>query len=286
MKCIFLSTTRNTGNYLDSIFKNINLLKEKVFSELAVCFFYDNSTDNTLEKLQEFKNIYGDKFHIIVNTEPLLQYRTHRLALARNKLVEFVKNNYSDYEYFIMMDSDYICGYEINTNVLHEALVLDTWDSLSFNRSGIDQAANYDIWALQYEPFIHHCHSYTGGVHDVIIIMRHDITQKLNSLKDWELFECYSAFNGFAIYRTNKFLNAIYDGETQLHFPIERVNNMLNLFKQKYNLNITINYDYVSMVHGGGKQNCEHIAFHLDAIRKNNARIRITGKRIFTSKHF
>jgi hypothetical protein len=284
MKSVFLSTTRNTEIYLDAIFKNINLLK-KVFSELIVCFFYDESNDNTLTKLYDFKNIYGENFNIIINTEPLLEYRTHRLAYARNKLIEFVRNNHADAEFFIMMDSDYICGYEINTNVLNEALVLDTWDSLSFNRSGVDHCGNYDIWALQYEPFIHHCHSYTGGVHDVIHIMRPDITHKLNSLKDWELFECYSAFNGFAIYRTNKFLNAIYDGETQLHFPKERVENMLQIFKEKYNLNITINYDYVSMEHGGGKQNCEHIAFHLDAIRKNNARIRICGKSIYKSNH-
>jgi hypothetical protein len=42
-----------------------------------------------------------------------------------------------------------------------------------------------------------------------------------------------------------------------------------------------INYDYVDSSHGGGKQNCEHIGFHIQAIRENNARIRISGERIF-----
>jgi hypothetical protein len=40
---------------------------------------------------------------------------------------------------------------------------------------------------------------------------------------------------------------------------------MLNIFKKDYNLNLTINFDNVDNSHREGKQNCEHIGFHINA---------------------
>lgn len=279
MNCILCIPCRNVAVHLNKIFKNIEKLKT-VFDKFNVCFFYDHSNDNTLKLLNDFK-INNSYIKILVNNDKLLEYRTHRIAHARNKLVNYIKENYEDIEYFIMMDCDEICSYPININVLRYHLSLDNWDALSFNRHGLPRGhENFDIWALQYEPFIHHCHSYYGDL-SIVFIMRDDITKKLNNLNKDELFKCYSAFNGFAIYRTDKFLNCKYDGETQKYFSDEKINNMLKMFKEKYNLNMKINYDYVDPSHGGGKQNCEHIGFHIQAIRENNARIRISGERIF-----
>lgn len=276
--CVLCIPVRNSFKYLDKIFNNILKIKS-IFGSLIVCFYYDISSDNSLYLLYKFKKIYGENCFILENNEELLQYRTHRIANARNKLIEFIENNYSDYNYFIMMDANDKCISNINTDILNEYLNNNTWDSLSFNRSNLSNG-NYDIWALQYYPFVHHCHAFHGNL-DVVYIMRNDITNKLNSLKENELFDCYSAFNGFAIYRTKKFLNIRYDGTTQKHFSDEYIDNMLSYLKYNYNLNLNINYDYVDNTHGGGKQNCEHISFHVHSIIKNNARIRISGKHIF-----
>ena len=43
--------------------------------------------------------------------------------------------------------------------------------------------------------------------------MRKDIIQKLDNLEEDKLFPCISAFNGFAIYRINKFRSVFYDGK-------------------------------------------------------------------------
>ena len=49
-----------------------------------------------------------------------------------------------------MMDTDDVCSKKINIEILRKHLLNnDKWDSLSFNR--LDY---YDIWALQYYPFI------------------------------------------------------------------------------------------------------------------------------------
>lgn len=279
MKCICCIPCRNVEKYLPSIFINIQKIKT-VFNKLNVCFFYDISNDNTLNILNKFKDD-NNYVEILVNNDELLKYRTHRIANARNNLIKYIKKYHADSDYFIMMDSDEVCTYPINTNNLKYHITLDTWDALSFNRVGLPKGhENYDIWALLYEPFIHHCHSYNGDL-SIVFKMRYDITNKLNSLKKGDLFECYSAFNGFAIYKTAKFLNCEYDGETQKYFSDEKIKKMLEFFKEKYKLNMKINYEYVDNSHGGGRQICEHIGFHIQAIRENNARIRISGERIF-----
>lgn len=279
-KCVFCSPVRNVAKHLDKNLENIETMS-KVFSDYYICFFYDQSKDNTLLKLQNFQKKHPNKMKIIINNEPLLKYRTHRIANARNKIVEYIEENLNDFEYMIMFDADEICCYDVNLNVLRYHLNLNSWDALSFNRSGLPKGhENYDIWALLYEPFIHHCHSYNGCL-DIVFAMRDDITKKLNNLKLGELFECYSAFNGIAIYRLKKFKNCKYDGEKQKYFSDERINEMLEYLRKTYNKNLTINFDFVDPSHGGGKQIADHVNFHISAIRKNNAKIRISGESLF-----
>ena len=276
--CVFCSYVRNVAKYLNRNLKNI-LSMAKLFSDYYICFFYDKSKDNTLEKLKNFQKAFPDKVKIIENDKEMLKYGTHRNAYARNSLVEYVNNNLNNFEYMIMMDMDNICNYKVNKNILKYHLNLKSWDALSFNRSRLPEG-NYDIWALMFEPYIHHCHSYNGCL-DVTFKMRKDITKKLNNLKKGELFECYSAFNGISIYRLEKFKNCKYDGEKQRQFSDERINKMLDFLRKTINKDLEINYDFVDKTHGGGKQICEHINFHLSAIRKNNARIRISGESLF-----
>ena len=277
-KCVFCSPVRNVAKNLDKNLENIEKMS-KVFSDYYICFFYDKSEDDTLQKLEKFKEKHSNKMKIIKNDKPLLKYRTHRIAYARNSLIEYIEKNLKDFEYMIMYDADDICNHNIDFNVLKYHLNLKSWDALSFNRSKIKHG-NYDIWALMYEPYIHHCHAYNGCL-DVVFAMRDDITKKLDNLKKGELFECYSAFNGISIYRLEKFKNCKYDGEKQKHFSEERINKMLEFLRKTVNKNLTINFDFVDPSHGGGKQICEHLNFHISAIRKNNARIRISGEHLF-----
>ena len=104
-----------------------------------------------------------------------------------------------------------ICSYPINIDVLNYHLTLENWDALSFNRSGLPEGHE------NYESFYYMNHLYItvivtcGKMKSIVFKMREDITKKLNSLEKGELFECYSAFNGFAIYKTEKFIDCKYD---------------------------------------------------------------------------
>jgi hypothetical protein len=102
--------------------------------------------------------------------------------------------------------------------------------------------------------------------------MQNDIQQKLKDLKDNQLFESLSAFNGFAIYRTEKFKDIFYDG---FYHNIkewiddkERKETINFLRKEIKNENLMIDENFIEC--------CEHIYYHLSAIKKNNVKIRIS----------
>ena len=102
------------------------------------------------------------------------------------------------------MDADDINIRKWDTNLIVSYLAKDTWDSLSFNREDY-----YDIWALLYEDYKHHCWGFGNHSPAVVEHMKKDITNKLRNMdtETDDLFPCYSAFNGFAIYRSDIFKN-------------------------------------------------------------------------------
>ena len=87
-----------------------------------------------------------------------------------------------------------------------EGVKRDDWDVLTFNRNNY-----YDIWALMYPPFQHHCWGFFDKSKQVVNYMKNDVRNRLGSCKEW--IECQSAFNGFAMYKTPLFKGIRYDGE-------------------------------------------------------------------------
>ena len=104
MNCCICGTVRNCEIYLDKIFRNMELIGA-LFQDYVIILYYDHSDDNTLQKLKDYQN-KNNKVKFFVNNTPLLPYRTHRLAMGRNFCIDYIKRNYSDYPFFIMMDCD------------------------------------------------------------------------------------------------------------------------------------------------------------------------------------
>lgn len=272
MNCIICLPIYNCDKYLNNIF--INLLSIRtLFNNFAIVFGYDHCGDNSLKMLEEFKYKNNDIcINILINNNKRFRYRTHNLAFIRNLMVEYIYTNYPNYELFIMMDSDDVCSKPIDLNILEKHLNNNSkWDSLSFNKNDY-----YDVWALQYGQFVHHFRSFKENTWPIIYFIKNDITNKLNNLKENEYFNVYSAFNGFAIYKTNKFVNCKYDGITQKYSDDEKIINMLN-FLNSLKIKDTRSKIRICKI----KENCEHISFHLDSIKKNNAQIMITKDILF-----
>ena len=149
---------------------------------------------------------------------------------------------------------------QVNIEPIKRVLDRDDWDAVSFNKP-----TYYDIWALSIKPFYLSCAHIGDSAGNA---MSKYIINILNNAKKDDLIECASAFGGFAIYRTNKFLNCYYYGGLNLSLiPQHLVKQNIALFKGQFNYNKI--------------EDCEHRYFHFMAINKNQARIRISPEILF-----
>lgn len=260
---------RDCARFLPYIFNNLNRLSV-YFTNFKVVFVYDNCLDNSEALLNDYKNRSTFEVFVIHNVNNNSPHRTVRIANSRNKCLNIVYDVIKDVDYHIMIDAD-----DVNANAWNIDLLLyylnseiDSWDALSFNRKEY-----YDIWALLYDNYKYHCWGFGYFSRPVINFMRNDIEKKLINLKDKDdLFECFSAFNGFAIYKTKRFLNIKYDGYSnnfnKLLSRDEIINTILTLRSDTNIPGLNISND--------NYEACEHLYYHLTAIRDNNARMRIS----------
>lgn len=271
MKCCICGPVRNCGPFLDKVLNNIEKIGS-IFDDYEILIFYDNSTDNTLEKLKDYQK-RNSRLKLYVNTNLVSKYRTHRLAYARNFCLDYVKSlDLNDYPFFIMMDFDDVNCKEVNHQVLQQYLYRDDWDGLSFNTT----PNYYDIWALSIYPYtFSYNHFKNTNIHNYDVIQNY-IVNKLNKLKQGQLLRCMSSFNGFSIYRTSKFLNTYYDGKIRL----ELIPKHYILAHSKAANSDLIFHDYGHIK--GKYEDCEHRAFHIQALINDDARIMITKDVLFS----
>jgi hypothetical protein len=270
MKCCICGPVRNCGPFLDKVLQNVEKIGE-LFEDYEIIIYYDKSNDNTLSKLTNYQR-RNPRLKLYVNNVLLSPFRTHRLAVARNFCLEYVKTkDLTEYPFFIMMDFDDVNCKEVNPAVISPYLERDDWDGLSFNTT----PKYYDIWGLSIFPY---CFSYNHfkntPIHNYGVIQNY-IDTKLKTLKKGKLLSCISSFNGFSIYRTSKFLNTQYDGKV-------RMDLLPNKYLTAHMVASKSPIIYKDFGHIKGKyEDCEHRAFHMKAINNDNAKIMITNDILF-----
>jgi glycosyltransferase involved in cell wall biosynthesis len=267
---------RNCEKLLDVAFNDIKKITE-LFADFHIIMAFDESTDNTLFILNQYKQDFRDKMDILVNTNPLSVHRTENISNARNaylhKMRDIVKSGFVA-DYFIVMDMDNMnlannCRGSMNIDVLKRAMnKSDKWECVSFNKHGY-----YDIWALSIDSYIY---SYQGWETTWIVAetMRTYIIDKLSKIPADELVECRSAFNGFAVYKTRFFLDCHYDWRTPKQYmtleDLKENQRILGYMPSTSPLDVQTD-----------EPDCEHRAFHMMATAKHGARIRITPECLF-----
>lgn len=160
---------------------------------------------------------------------------------------------------------DDVCANLININNFNMVFnYKDKWDSVSFNRDDY-----YDIWALSLDDYIISCQHWNNWI-NVCEMMKNYVISKLENKNDNEFIPVYSAFNGLAIYKLEKFINCKYNvdfNNNLAYFSKEQISKIEKQFEKN------IKYDL--------RVDCEHRSFHLEAIDKNNAKIMISPLELF-----
>lgn len=258
--CLICGCVKNCEKYLDDVFNNISKIQE-LFTKSKIIISFDMSNDYTLKKLVELKQKFD--IDIIINKDPLTNIRTINIEKARNKILNKIYNEYSEYDYFIMIDMDDVSSKPININILKEILdekKVNIWDGLFFNNANY-----YDFWALNFKDFQYSCWHSNNAIKLINLMNQEFKTEIINK----EFLECESAFGGFGIYKIKKFINCYYRSLIDLTlFNPKNIESIFNKYNIKYIINPNI-YD------------CEHRYFHLNAIKQNNVKLFIYNKNLF-----
>lgn len=260
-------SVRNCAKYLPKFFHNLTKLSN-YFKKFEVVFVYDNCNDNSEQLLKEYKNKSNHNVRIIHNITNTHPYRTVRIASSRNVCLDVVYNEIKDVDFHMVIDADDVNYCDWNIDLILYYLEKDNWDALSFNRK-----VYYDIWALLLPEYMYHCWGFGRYSPTVITCLGTKIVKHLDNLKDKDdLFECLSAFNGFALYRTPNFVGIRYNGYCT------DFNNLLNkedIDKSVLRLRSELNLNDL-VIPSNHTECCEHLYYHLTAIRDNNVRIRVS----------
>lgn len=279
--CYFCGPVKNCARYLKQVLQNIELIGNNVFhGNYKIIVFYDHSTDNSLQILKKYQATHPDKFHLYINTNRISHFRTYNLAYARNTCLRYI---YSErlYPLFAMMDFDDVNanGKKPNCKLLQTYLShchKDKWDCLSFNTV----PHYYDIWALSIYPY---CFSYNHFQANAVYsnVIKDHVTALLKrcAKQDGEgaVLNTISAFNGFAIYKLDKFVNCYYDGKVN---PNLIPKNMMDAHKQ------AVQGPLIFRVYPGVAdcrfEDCEHRSLHVQAFQNNGAKIKISPYVLFS----
>lgn len=272
VECCICGPAKNCGPFIHKVLENAEKIGS-LFKDYIILVFYDESSDDTLVKLKEYRE-KNPKLIFYVNSFALSKYRTHNIAYARNHCVNFVTANIDKYPFFIMMDFDDVNCKNVNPSLLpkyFDERTVNKWDALSFNTS----PKYYDIWGLSIFPYCFSYNHFENTTHHNYGVIQNYITNKLNALVVGQLLSCISSFNGFSIYKTEKFLNCMYDGRVRLDITPKKY--VLAHSKAAKSRLIFKHYGHID----GKREDCEHRAFHIMAKQKNGAKIRISPETLF-----
>lgn len=274
-KVYICGCVKNCSKFLDKVFINIDKIIS-IFDDYKIILAHDTSSDNSLQILHDKQQNYNIELLNVSENNYIYDstLRSKRISNSRNMIMDYIKNdNRDDFNYFIMMDMDEVCSESININILKQYLHNNNdWDALSFNRTNY-----YDIWALSIDPYIFSCWHFPGGF-DVVNKIKNYITNKLDKLDKTKLLECVSAFNGFSIYKKDKFKDCRYDWQVKTNYE-NIYKDIINKNENALGKNITIDKSYHPIINP--TTDCEHRYFHMKAIQLNSAKIRISPLCLF-----
>ena len=148
LKVVFAGCAKNCEKFLPKVLQNLKDYSS-LFHKTLTIIIENGSSDNTKKILKNFENDeniihFRDDFNFI-------DQRTIRLALARNLILEEIKNNQNlvDFDLLIMIDFDDRGIFKVANEDLHNAIKF-----LFSNRKIAGVFANqpgtyYDMWAFK-----------------------------------------------------------------------------------------------------------------------------------------
>ena len=241
-------------NNADTLAAEVGTLLSSVagFKKSYCLVVESDSTDTTLDYLERLQKALPSFDYISLgHLAKKMPKRTERLAFARNRILEEVRNNpkYAAVDYVVMADLD-----GINRSITREKIeacweLTNPWDVIT----AIQSERYYDIWALRHPDWNPiDCFTQRSRLEPVIgkeAANNLAVKAKQVVLPATGMIEVDSAFGGLGIYKRDALLAGRYIG-----------------------------------LDDAGNEACEHISFHTD-LRKAGYRIFINCALVNSAHH-
>jgi glycosyltransferase involved in cell wall biosynthesis len=204
-----VSLARNCEKNLQ---KSIDIVKKLEFKKLSFFVYENNSTDQTKKILLDNQN---DQITISLNTDetPYLtnrsRERTINLAKYRNICLEWVKQNYSDFDYVIVLDLDADEGFSIDG--IYNSI---SWLNKIETSAGM---ASYSLMLKATNNKLLHYDAFAARINDwAESSVFTDPLEKSFTNYHPDVgaapIPFYSCFGGLAVYKAESFIYGHYDG--------------------------------------------------------------------------
>lgn len=221
-RCVIIGCAKSVAAYLPSTLVQIDAIRS-LWLDAAVVIAENGSTDSTKELLATYAAKSAHTHVLTLDAEAnRIPLRTERLALVRNRLLDFVHETYPTFDYILSVDLDGILdGFKSSglTSVF-KSFPADTWDAVFANVTN----KYYDIWALRSKEM--------GITYDCWDMIRHlqleagvsradakaaCVTQfqTVIAASPSRLLPVESAFGGLGLYRLAATRGCTYVGRTQ-----------------------------------------------------------------------
>jgi glycosyltransferase involved in cell wall biosynthesis len=241
-------------NNADTLATEVSTLLSSVagFKKSYCLVVESDSTDTTLDYLERLQKALPSFDYISLgHLAKKMPKRTERLAFARNRILEEIRNNpkYAAVDYVVMADLD-----GINRSITREKIeacwqLTPPWDVIT----AIQSERYYDIWALRHPDWNPiDCFTQRSRLEPVIgkeAANNLAVKAKQVVLPSTGMIEVDSAFGGLGIYKRDALLAGRYIG-----------------------------------LDDAGNEACEHISFHTD-LRKAGYRIFINCALVNSAHH-
>lgn len=207
-KIAVVSLARNCEKNLQKSIDTIKQLQSKKFQ----FFIYENNSIDKTKKI--LVNNQNDQISISLNTDknPHLtnrsRERTINLAKYRNVCLEWVKQNYSDFNYVIVLDLDADQGFSIEgiynsiswLNKVETSAGMGSYSLYCDN----NKLYHYDTFAFRFNNWEESSPNVTSNYEQALSNYHPNIGSRIAPF--------YSCFGGLAVYKIKCFIEGNYDG--------------------------------------------------------------------------
>jgi hypothetical protein len=227
LRILICGAAKDVENHMDNFMK-ITKRSFRSFANVEYLLCESFSTDATWKVLQKLSQNVPGFYAIQDNLKSENEvFRTAKIASARMRIQEFVKQRQTNYDYIVVMDIDGV------NRSLNRKSVISCWKYSNWDVATANQPFRYyDLWALRAKDWLDH------DIWQQIAIEKPNASQREVRRT---LFKYYrsiprtskpikveSAFGGLAIYTTEAFLAGRYQafdksgGEICEHVPFHR----------------------------------------------------------------